>query len=83
MQHEHMQSPGRWCRQNFSSQSLAHSLLVTHKYMEGGRVLMVLLVSGATGSRIRMATNTARPTDICRACPADVTLSCTQHQPFP
>ncbi len=40
---------------------------------------IVSVTSGAMGRRIRIATNTANPTDICLAWPAGVTLSCTQN----
>ena len=38
------------------------------------------LVSGAMGRRIRIATSTASPTEICRAWPAGVTLSCKRQR---
>ncbi len=47
--------------------------------MEGGIELMESLVSGAMGRRIRIATSTANPTEICLAWPAGVTLSCTHE----
>ncbi len=50
---------------------------ITYRYIEGGIEPIVSVVSGAIGRRIRIATSTANPTEICLAWPAGVTLSCT------
>ena len=42
--------------------------------------LIESVVSGAMGRRIRMATSTASPTEICLAWPAGVTVSCIHIQ---